>query len=43
MFDFIFSLFCIVNDLVYKMLIELIFVIFWSIDWGIKKFSYIGL
>ena len=42
MSDSIFSSPRIVNDLVYKTLIESTLAIPWSIDWGTKKFSYIG-
>ena len=41
MSDSIFSSHRIVNDLVYKTLIESTLAIPWSIDWGTKKFSYI--
>ena len=42
MSDSIFSSPRIVNDLVYKTLIESTLAIPWSIDWDTKKFSYIG-
>ena len=42
MSDSIFSSPRIVNDLVYKTLIESTLAIPWSIDWSTKKFSYIG-
>ena len=42
MSDSIFNSPRIVNDLVYKTLIESTLAIPWSIDWGTKKFSYIG-
>ena len=42
MSDSIFSSPRIVNDLVYKTLIESTLAIPWSIDWETKKFSYIG-
>ena len=42
MSDSIFSSPRIVNDLVYKTLIESTLAIPWSIDWGTKTFSYIG-
>ncbi len=42
MSDSIFNSPRIVNDLVYKTLIESTLAIPWSIDWGTKNFSYIG-
>ena len=42
MSDSIFNSPRIVNDLVYKTLIESTLAIPWSIDWSTKKFSYIG-